>query len=91
MQGARGLPLASTFKCRFRPDNVVASVQITEPLAGAASYQGQKGGKPPLARWATAAVTVAAAAASGCADKLAPARGGPGGGGPGAKDQNVNE
>ncbi len=76
MQGASGLPLASTFKCRFLPDNVV--VQITEPLAGAASYQGQKGEKPPLARWATTAV--AAAAAAGCADKPAPARGGPGGG-----------
>ena len=81
MQGASGLPLASTFKCRFRPDNVV--VQITEPLAGAASYQGQKGGKPPLARWATAAVAAAAAAAAaaGCADKPAPARGPPPGGG----------
>ncbi len=76
MQDASGLPLASTFKSRFRPDNV--GVQITEPLAGAASYQGQKGGKPPLACWATAAV--AAAAAAGCADKPAPARGGPRGG-----------
>ena len=44
MEGIRGLPLASTFKCRFRPDNVV--VQITEPLAGAASCQGLKGGSP---------------------------------------------
>jgi hypothetical protein len=38
MEGASGLPLGSTFKCQFRPDNVV--VQITEPLAGAASCQG---------------------------------------------------
>jgi hypothetical protein len=80
MQGASGLPLASTFKRRFRPDNAV--VQITEQLAGAASYQGPKGGKPPLARWATAAVAAAAAAAAaaGCADKPAPARGAPRGG-----------
>jgi hypothetical protein len=85
MQGASGLPLESTFKCRFRPDNVV--VQITESLAGAASYQGQKGGKPPLARWGTAAA--AAAAAAGCADKPAPARGGQGGeGGRGGKKLN---
>ena len=44
MEGASGLPLASTFKCRFLPDNVV--VQITEQLAGAASCDGLKGGKP---------------------------------------------
>ena len=44
MVGASGLPLASTvtFKCRLRPDSVV--VQITEPLAGAASCQGLRGG-----------------------------------------------
>ncbi len=36
MEGASGLPLASTFKCRFRPDSVV--VQITEPPAGTVSY-----------------------------------------------------
>ena len=81
MVGASGLPLASTvtLKCRLRPDSVV--VQITEPQPGAASYQGQKGGKPPLARWATA--SAAAAAAAGCADKPAPARRGPERGGRG--------
>ena len=77
MEGASGLPLASTFKCRFFPDNVV--VQITEQLAGAASCQGLKGGKPPLTRRATAAAV--ATAAAGCADKPASAHGGPWGGG----------
>ena len=42
---ASGLPLASIFKCWFRPDNVV--VQITEQLAGAASCQCLKGGNTP--------------------------------------------
>ncbi len=38
MEDASGLiPLASTLKFQFRPDNVV--VQITESLAGAASCQ----------------------------------------------------
>ena len=74
MEGASGLPLASTVTFHFRlrpdsPDSVV--VQITEPLAGTASCQGLKGGKPPLDRRETAAA--AAAAAGGCADKLAPA------------------
>ncbi len=47
-----GLLLASlanfNLKCRFRPDSVV--VQITEPLAGTASFQlaRPKGGKPLL-------------------------------------------
>ena len=37
VKGTSGLPLASTLKCLFCPDNVV--IQITEPLAraGAAS------------------------------------------------------
>ncbi len=70
MEGASGLPLASTFKCRFSSDSVV--VQITEPLAGTASCQGLKGAKPPLDRRETAA------AAAGCADKPAPARAGGG-------------
>jgi hypothetical protein len=70
--GTSCLPLALTvtFKCRLRPDSVV--VQITEPLAGTASCQGLKGGKPPLDSRETAAA--AAAAAGGCADKPAPAR-----------------
>jgi hypothetical protein len=82
MEGASALPLASTFKCLFRPDNVV--VQITEPMAGTASCQGLKGGKPPLAHRATA---TAAATAPAAARRLrrqaaepAPARGGRGGG-----------
>jgi hypothetical protein len=78
MEGASGLPLALTFKCRFRPDDVTVVVQITEQLAGAASCQGLKGGKSPLACRATAAAaaTAATAAAAGCADKPAPARAG---------------
>ncbi len=51
-------------------------VQITEPLAGTASCQGLKGGKPPLDRSETAAA--AAAASGGCADK-------------GRGDQNVKQ
>jgi hypothetical protein len=66
MVGASSLPLASTVtftvKCRLRPDSFV--IQITEPLAGTASCQGLKGGKPPLDRKETAAA--AAAAAGGC-------------------------
>ena len=82
MEGASALPLASTFKCWFLPDNVV--VQITEPMAGAASCQGLKEGKPPalLARRATA---VAAATAPAAARRLRGQAGtgarGPGGGG----------
>ncbi len=34
LEGASVLPLASTFKSRFRPDDV--AVQITEPMVGAA-------------------------------------------------------
>ena len=83
MEGASALPLASTFKCRFLPDNVV--VQITEPMVGAASCQleGLKGGKPQalLARRATA---VAAATAPAVARRLRGQAGacarGPGGG-----------
>ena len=46
MEGASGLQStdssqASTFKFRFRPDNVV--VQIIDPLVGAASCQGLRG------------------------------------------------
>ena len=64
MEGASGLQStdstqASTFKFRFRPDNV--DVQIIDPLVGAASCQGLRG-KALLARRATAAVAVAAAA-----------------------------
>ena len=68
MEGASGLPLASTFKCQFSPDSVV--IQITEPMAGTASCQGLKREKPPLYRRETAAA--AAAAAAGCADKRSP-------------------
>jgi hypothetical protein len=35
LKGTSGLPFASTLKCIFCPDNVV--IQITEPLASAAS------------------------------------------------------
>ena len=60
----------SNFQCRFRPDNVV--VQITQPLGGAASCQGVKGGKTLLAltasqgdrRWPAAADLAAAVAAA---------------------------
>jgi hypothetical protein len=84
MEGASALPLASTFKCQFRPDSVV--VQINEQLAGNASWQAMpaakalKGGNPPLARWdSRETAAAAAAAAAGCANKPAPARGGGGG------------
>ncbi len=62
------------FQVQIPPRQDSAVVQITEQLAGTASCQGLKGGKPPLDRRETAAA--AAAAAAGFADKPAPARAG---------------
>ena len=74
--GLHGRPLPYAFKFEFRQDIVV--VQITEPLAGAASCQGLRGGsrrwlagrpplQPPLRQPAAAAAAPTAAAAPAAA------------------------